>query len=88
MRPKGVFAQNCPLGLIIQLQMHPVDGVITLSFLRLLDELSTKSGSGCLRWSIDCFFDLGVIADSLDHATILHSVENAAVPIDVVVLKI
>src|SRR4051794_18059598 len=42
---EGVLAQDRALGLVVELQVDPVDGVIALALLGPADELATKAGT-------------------------------------------
>src|ERR1700674_5853689 len=44
-RLEGVLAQDGALGLVVELQVHPVDGVIAVSFLGPFDECAPKSST-------------------------------------------
>src|SRR6516225_10025050 len=48
-RAERVLAQHGPLGLVVQLQVHPVDGEVTPLLLRPADELAAQLGPGGLR---------------------------------------
>src|SRR5689334_23785402 len=43
---RSVLAQHGALGLVVQLQVHPVDGEVAATLLRLADELTAEAGSG------------------------------------------
>src|SRR6478609_2574861 len=86
--PEGVLAEHRALGLIVELQVHPVDRVVALALLGLADELAPQAGPCGLRRGVDGIVDLGVVADPFDHAATLHLVEEAAITVDVVVLQI
>ena len=83
-----VFAEHSSLRLIIQLQVNPVNGVVTLSFFCLANEFASEACPGCLRRSFDRLVDLKIVTDPLDEATLLHAIEDAPIAIDVVILKI
>ena len=41
---EGILAEHCALRLVIQLQVHPVDGVVVTALLRSTDEVASKLG--------------------------------------------
>ena len=73
-RAERVLAQHGALGLVVQLQVHPVDGVVALAFLRPLDELATQPGPGGLRRRLLGLEDLDVGGDPVD---LLAALEQA-----------
>src|SRR6476661_672374 len=83
-----VLAQHCALGLIVELEVHPVDGVVTLALFGPLDEFASEPGAGGLWWDVDRGVDVGVDAHPLDHAAVLQLVEGTALAGDVVVLEV
>src|SRR5207237_327547 len=46
-----VLAEDGALGLVVELQVHPVDRVVALALLGPADELPTQAGAGGLRWA-------------------------------------
>src|ERR1700759_2288306 len=48
-RPEWVLAQHGPLGLVVQLEMHPVDREVTPLLLGPADELTAQLGPRRLR---------------------------------------
>jgi hypothetical protein len=48
-RAERVLAQHGPLGLVVELEVHPVDGEITAPFLGPADELTAQPRPGGLR---------------------------------------
>src|SRR6202012_555314 len=48
-RPERVLAQHRALGLVVELQVHPVHGEVTPPFLRPANELAPQPGPGGLR---------------------------------------
>src|SRR5689334_16680099 len=46
--PERVLAQHGPLGLVVELQMYPVDGEVTTPLLGLADELAAEPSPGGL----------------------------------------
>ena len=61
-----VLAQHRLLRLIVQLQVHPVHGVVPLAFLGPLDELASQPGACGLGRILDGVVDVGVDTDPLD----------------------
>src|SRR4029079_2852419 len=43
-RPERVLAQDRPLGLVVELEVHPVDGEVASALLGLADELAAQPG--------------------------------------------
>src|SRR5262249_56504097 len=48
-RAERVLAQHRPLGLVVQLEVHPVDGEVAPLLLGPADELAAQPGPGRLR---------------------------------------
>ena len=86
--PERVLAEDRALGLVVELQVHPVDRVVALALLGPADELAAQPRPGGLRWRLDGLVDVGVGAGALDHAGVLHLVEEPAGAADVVVLQV
>src|SRR3954469_7788040 len=57
-RFERILAKHRALSLVIELQVHPVDGVIALAFLRALDEGAAEARAGRLRRRADGEIDL------------------------------
>ena len=49
MGAEGVLAQDGALGLVVELEVHPVDGVVVAPLLGRADEVPTQLGPGGLR---------------------------------------
>ena len=47
--PEGVLQQHRPLGLVVELEMDPVDGEVPAALLGPPDELAPQAGPGRLR---------------------------------------
>src|SRR5215471_13405442 len=71
-----VLAQHRPLGLVIELEMDPVDGEVAAALLGPPDELPPEFGPGGLRRLIDGRLDLLVGAGALDEVAVLHFVKE------------
>src|SRR5690348_10127794 len=65
-RLERVLAENGPLRLVVELQVHPVDGVVALAFLGPLDERATQAGTRRLRRGVDRLVDL-LVGDHAFH---------------------
>ena len=76
-RPERVLAEDGALGLVVELQVHPVDRVVALALLGPPDELAAEPGPGGLRRRLDGLVDVGVGAGALDQAGVLQLVEEA-----------
>src|SRR4029079_13995617 len=57
-----VLAQHGALGLVVELEGHPIDGVVALALLGPLDELTAQPGSRRLRRLVDRHVDVRVRA--------------------------
>src|SRR5215210_4159730 len=75
---EGVLAQDGALGLVVQLQVDPVDGVVPLALLGLADELAPQPGPGGLGRGGDGPVDGVVVDDALDQPPVLEEVVEAA----------
>ena len=75
--PERVLAQDGALGLVVELQVHPVDRVVALALLGPADELAPQAGPGGLRRDLDGLVDVGVGAGALDQPGVLQLVEEA-----------
>src|SRR3954470_13256957 len=69
-----VLAQDRPLPLVVELQVHPVDRVVTLALLGLLDEGAAEAGARRLRRLVHRELDLLVGDDAIDLAASLQQV--------------
>src|SRR5262245_53451224 len=58
--PERVLAEHCALRLVVQLQVHPVDGEVAPLLLRVPDELATQPRPGGLRGRLLRLEDLQV----------------------------
>src|SRR3954452_20448627 len=85
---EGVLAQHRALGLIVELEVHPIDRVVAFALFGPLDELAAKAGPCGLRRHVDRGVDVGVGTHALDHPVVLQLVERAALARDVVVLQV
>src|SRR4029450_2461899 len=83
-----VLAQDGALGLVVELQVDPVDRVVALALLGPADELAPEAGPGGLRRGLDRLVDGLVGGDPLDHVALLQPVEQPALAVDVVVLQV
>ena len=45
-RLERVLAQHRPLGLVVELEVHPVDGEVAAAFLGLPDEVAAEPSAG------------------------------------------
>src|SRR5690349_15184717 len=84
-RAERVFAQHGPLGLVVQLEVHPVDGEVASLLLRPADELAAQLGPGGLRRDRLGLEDVDVTGRPLDGAVALEQVVQAAAAVYVVV---
>src|SRR6478609_4805408 len=73
-----VLAQDGALGLVVELQVHPVDGEVAPALLGLADELASQPGAGGLRRHRLGLEDLQVGGDPGDHAALLEQVVQPA----------
>src|SRR3954469_4923074 len=83
-----VLAQHSALGLIVELEVHPVDGEIPPLLLRLLDEVTAQLGTSRLRrhtFRLEC---REIRDDSIDRAAVLEEIEKPTGAGDVVVGEI
>src|SRR5215208_5782804 len=83
-----VLAQHGALGLVVELQMDPIDGEVATTLLRALDEVATQSGAGGLRWDRLRTEDREVVGDPRDRTTVLEEVVQPALAVDVVVREV
>ena len=80
-----VLAQHGSLGLVVELEVHPVDGEVTTVLLGGPDEVAAQLGAGGLRRAHLGLEDLRVGDDPRDQATPLEQVEQPSASVDVVV---
>ena len=59
---EGVLAEDGALGLVVELQVDPVDGVVALALLGPADELAPEAGPGGLGRLVDRRLD-GLVGD-------------------------
>src|SRR5204863_8667066 len=76
-RFERVLAQHRPLGLVVELEMDPVDGEVAPPLLGLADELAAQPRPSGLRRLVDRLLDGLVGAGSLDQPARLHAVGQA-----------
>src|SRR3954469_7728437 len=86
--PERVLAEDCPLGLVVELEVHPVDGEVAPALLRPPDELPTQPGPGVLGRHRLCLADLQVGGHPGHSAAALEQVVEAASAVDVVVSEV
>src|SRR5215813_9958639 len=72
--PEGIFTENSALGLIVQLEVHPVDREVPAPFLRSPDEVTAQPSPGRLRRNRLGFEDRQVAAQPLHRAAPLQQV--------------
>src|ERR1700712_4603457 len=84
-RAERVLAEHRALGLVVELEVYPVDGEVAARGLRRADELAAKLGPRGLRRLVDRGLDLLVGGDAGRQALALQQVEDAAAALDVVV---
>src|SRR3954451_21941002 len=72
--PERVLAQDGALGLVVELQVHPVDGEVTAPLLGLLDEVAAQPRPGGLRRDRLRREDRQVVGDPGDRSTLLQEV--------------
>src|SRR5262245_3712458 len=77
-RPERVLAEHRPLSLIVELQVHPVDGEVPAAFLRSPDEIAAQPGPGGLRGNRLGLEDRQVVAYPLDRPAPLEQVVQTA----------
>ena len=80
-----VLAQDGPLRLVVQLQVHPVDGVVVAALLGGADEVAAQLGPGGLRRHRLGPEDRRVGGHPRRQPTLLQQGEQPAAPPDVVV---
>ena len=67
-RPERVLAQHGALGLVVELQVHPVDGEVAPGRLRRRDEIAAQLRPRGLRRGVLGQLDLTVVGDPVDQA--------------------
>ena len=80
-----VLAQHGALGLVVELQVHPVDGEVAALLLGVPDELAAQPGPGGLRRGLLGLEDLQVGGDPVDRAAPLQQRVQAPAAAQVVV---
>src|SRR5664279_2851160 len=88
LRLERVFAQDGPLRLVVELQVHPVHRVVALALLGLLDEGAAQLRAGGLRRRVHRDLDVLVVRDAIDLTAALEQVVERPRPADVVVREI
>ena len=73
-----VLAQHGALGLVVELEVHPVDGEVAALLLGLADELAAQPGAGGLRRHVLGLEDPRLVGHPLDLAGPLQQVVQAA----------
>src|SRR4051794_3539930 len=76
--PERVLAQHRALGLVVELEVYPVDGEVTTALLRVPDELAAQPGPGGLRRGLLGLEDLHVVGHPVDRAPLLQQGIEAA----------
>src|ERR1700733_5365327 len=87
-RTEGVLAQDGALGLVVQLQVHPVDGEVTPLLLCPPDELPAQLGPGGLRWHRLSLEDVDVTRGPLHRPGPLQQVVQATSAVHVVISQV
>ena len=87
-RLERVLAEHGALRLVVELQVHPVDGVVALAFLGPLDERAAQPGPRGLRRRVHRVVDVLVGGDALDLAAPLEQVVERPGAGDVVVREV
>jgi hypothetical protein len=80
-----VLAEHGALGLVVQLEVHPVDGEVAASLLGTTHEVAAQLGAGGLRWYGGRLEHLDVGGDPFGQPAPAHQVVQPAVAVDVVV---
>src|SRR4029450_3319844 len=80
-----VLAEDGALGLVVELEVDPVDGVVAAAFLGLADELAAEAGPGGLGGLLGGAVDGPVVAHPLDRAVAVPQVVDAPPAVDHVV---
>src|SRR5579862_941360 len=84
-RTEGVLAQHGPLGLVVELEVHPVDGEVAALLLGPADELAAQLRPGGLRREGLGLEDVQVPGDPVHGTVAVEQVVQAATAADVVV---
>src|SRR6185437_5023546 len=84
-RTEGVLAQHGPLRLVVELEVHPVDGEVAAGRLGGADELATQPRPGGLRRIVNRLRDVLVGGDAGRKSLALQQIKDAAPAFDVVV---
>src|SRR3954453_14171454 len=61
-----VLAQDGALSLVVELEVHPVDGEVAALLLGAADELAAQTGAGGLRWHVLGLEDARLVRDAVD----------------------
>src|SRR3954465_2720281 len=80
-----ILAKDRPLGLVVELQVDPVDRVVALALLGPTDELAPKARPRRLGRLVDSTVDVAIGADPIDETAVLQLVVEAPLAVDVVV---
>ena len=83
-----VLTQNCPLRLIIQFQVHPINREIPATFLGAFDEVSPQLGSSRLRRHLFRLEHLSIVGDAGCEPFTLQQIEQPSLATDVVLREI
>src|SRR2546430_3324409 len=78
-RPERVLAQYGALRLVVELEVHPVDGEVAPLLLGVPDELAAQPGPRGQRGGLLGLEDLHVVAHPVDLAALLHQAVEATV---------
>jgi hypothetical protein len=84
-RAEGVLAENRALGLVVELQVHPIDGEIPPLSFGGVDELASQLGASRLRRFLRGPLDILLVAHALDHVAPFEKVVQSTLSIDVVI---
>src|SRR5207244_2233748 len=87
-RLERVLAQHRALGLVVELQVDPIDGEVALALLGPADELAPQAGPRGLGRLVHRLLDVAVGAHALDQVAVLELVVQAPLAVDVVVLPV
>src|ERR1700739_497285 len=79
-RSERVLAQDGALGLVVEFEVHPVDGEIPTGGLGGADEFAAQPRAGGLRRLVDGVLDLFVGGDARRQALALQQIEDAPAP--------
>src|SRR6266540_7055593 len=84
----GILAEHGALGLVVELEVYPVDGEVAATFLGAADEVAAQLRPGRLRWHVLRLEHGQVVGDPVDCAASLQEVVEAASTLDVVIGEI